>query len=35
VIDAWASAALNRSGTDTEAPRLVRDAVDALLGVQL
>ena len=34
-VDAWASEALNRSGTDTEAPALVRDAVDALLGIEL
>jgi L-cysteine:1D-myo-inositol 2-amino-2-deoxy-alpha-D-glucopyranoside ligase len=31
VIDEWAQA----GGTDTSAPSLVRDAVDALLGVQL
>jgi L-cysteine:1D-myo-inositol 2-amino-2-deoxy-alpha-D-glucopyranoside ligase len=34
-VDAWASEALNRSGTDAEAPALLRDAVDALLGIEL
>jgi L-cysteine:1D-myo-inositol 2-amino-2-deoxy-alpha-D-glucopyranoside ligase len=34
-VDAWAAAALERRGTDTTAPALARDAVDALLGVQL
>ena len=34
-IDGWAEQALERRGTDTAAPRLVRDAVDALLGVLL
>ena len=34
-VDAWADAALERRGTDTAAPALVRDAVDALLGVRL
>jgi len=34
-VDAWARAALERRGTDPEAPGLVRAAVDALLGVSL
>lgn len=34
-IDRWADEVLVRGGADTEAPGLVRDAVDALLGVQL
>ncbi|GHF51553.1 L-cysteine:1D-myo-inositol 2-amino-2-deoxy-alpha-D-glucopyranoside ligase [Amycolatopsis bartoniae] len=34
-IDAWATEALRRNGSDAEAPGLVRTAVDALLGVRL
>jgi L-cysteine:1D-myo-inositol 2-amino-2-deoxy-alpha-D-glucopyranoside ligase len=34
-VDAWAEDALTRRGTDPDSPRLVRDAVDALLGVAL
>ena len=34
-VDAWAAEALHRRGTDATAPGLVRDAVDALLGVAL
>jgi L-cysteine:1D-myo-inositol 2-amino-2-deoxy-alpha-D-glucopyranoside ligase len=34
-VDAWAGEALDRRGADAAAPRLVRDAVDALLGVEL
>jgi L-cysteine:1D-myo-inositol 2-amino-2-deoxy-alpha-D-glucopyranoside ligase len=34
-VDAWAAEALNRSGTDAGAAGLVRDAVDALLGIEL
>jgi L-cysteine:1D-myo-inositol 2-amino-2-deoxy-alpha-D-glucopyranoside ligase len=34
-IDAWASEALRRDGTDPAAPALIRDAVDALLGITL
>jgi L-cysteine:1D-myo-inositol 2-amino-2-deoxy-alpha-D-glucopyranoside ligase len=34
-VDRWASEALTRGGTDEGAPALVRDAVDALLGVRL
>jgi L-cysteine:1D-myo-inositol 2-amino-2-deoxy-alpha-D-glucopyranoside ligase len=34
-VDAWVSEALNRTGRDTAAPALARDAVDALLGVVL
>jgi L-cysteine:1D-myo-inositol 2-amino-2-deoxy-alpha-D-glucopyranoside ligase len=34
-VDAWADEALGRGGDDPDAPRLVRDAVDALLGVAL
>jgi L-cysteine:1D-myo-inositol 2-amino-2-deoxy-alpha-D-glucopyranoside ligase len=33
--DAWTREALERRGTDTAAPALVRSAVDALLGVDL
>ncbi len=32
-VDGWADRALERRGTDRDAPGLVRDAVDALLGV--
>jgi L-cysteine:1D-myo-inositol 2-amino-2-deoxy-alpha-D-glucopyranoside ligase len=34
-VDAWADEALKRQGTDSAAPGLFRDAVDALLGVLL
>jgi L-cysteine:1D-myo-inositol 2-amino-2-deoxy-alpha-D-glucopyranoside ligase len=34
-VDAWAREALERRGSDTAAPALVRSAVDALLGVAL
>ncbi|MFD1930486.1 cysteine--1-D-myo-inosityl 2-amino-2-deoxy-alpha-D-glucopyranoside ligase [Nonomuraea mangrovi] len=34
-LDAWAATALAEGGTDTAAPRLVRDLADALLGVEL
>jgi L-cysteine:1D-myo-inositol 2-amino-2-deoxy-alpha-D-glucopyranoside ligase len=34
-VDAWAAEALERRGGDPNAPALVRDAVDALLGVVL
>jgi len=34
-VDAWAAEALDRRGGDANAPALVRDAVDALLGVAL
>ncbi|MBO0873099.1 MAG: cysteine--1-D-myo-inosityl 2-amino-2-deoxy-alpha-D-glucopyranoside ligase [Pseudonocardia sp.] len=34
-VDAWAREATTRRGADPDAPRLVRDAVDALLGVAL
>jgi L-cysteine:1D-myo-inositol 2-amino-2-deoxy-alpha-D-glucopyranoside ligase len=34
-VDAWAAEALDRRGGDAAAPRLVREAVDALLGVDL
>ena len=34
-VDAWAARALERRGTDGDAPALVRDALDALLGVRL
>jgi L-cysteine:1D-myo-inositol 2-amino-2-deoxy-alpha-D-glucopyranoside ligase len=34
-VDAWAAEALERRGTDPGAPQLVRDALDALLGVAL
>jgi L-cysteine:1D-myo-inositol 2-amino-2-deoxy-alpha-D-glucopyranoside ligase len=34
-VDAWAQEARTRPGDDAAAPRLVRDAVDALLGVAL
>ncbi|MGH3469126.1 MAG: cysteine--1-D-myo-inosityl 2-amino-2-deoxy-alpha-D-glucopyranoside ligase, partial [Thermocrispum sp.] len=33
VVDAWANAALTRTGSDPDAPQAVRDAVDALLGI--
>ncbi|GAA3113405.1 cysteine--1-D-myo-inosityl 2-amino-2-deoxy-alpha-D-glucopyranoside ligase [Planomonospora alba] len=35
VIDAWAEQALSEGGTDPQAPALVRDVADALLGVTL
>jgi len=35
VVDAWAEAALAGEGNDPAAPALVRDSVDALLGVRL
>ena len=34
-VEAWATAALRRDGTDAEAPGLIRRAVDALLGIAL
>ncbi|GAA1831885.1 cysteine--1-D-myo-inosityl 2-amino-2-deoxy-alpha-D-glucopyranoside ligase [Pseudonocardia ailaonensis] len=34
-MDAWAASALERRGTDPEAPRTARAAVDALLGIAL
>jgi L-cysteine:1D-myo-inositol 2-amino-2-deoxy-alpha-D-glucopyranoside ligase len=34
-VDAWAREARDRRGRDTEAPGLIRNAVDALLGVAL
>jgi L-cysteine:1D-myo-inositol 2-amino-2-deoxy-alpha-D-glucopyranoside ligase len=34
-VDAWAAEALERRGTDPDAPALVRAALDALLGVAL
>jgi L-cysteine:1D-myo-inositol 2-amino-2-deoxy-alpha-D-glucopyranoside ligase len=34
-VDAWAAEAVHRRGRDRQAPGLVRDAVDALLGVAL
>ncbi len=34
-VDAWATAALRRDGTDSEAPGQIRAAVDALLGIEL
>jgi L-cysteine:1D-myo-inositol 2-amino-2-deoxy-alpha-D-glucopyranoside ligase len=34
-VDAWAEQALTHGGTDTEAPALIRTAVDALLGIEL
>jgi L-cysteine:1D-myo-inositol 2-amino-2-deoxy-alpha-D-glucopyranoside ligase len=34
-VDAWANEALTGRGRDTAAPPLIRDAVDALLGVTL
>ncbi|MEJ2854336.1 MULTISPECIES: cysteine--1-D-myo-inosityl 2-amino-2-deoxy-alpha-D-glucopyranoside ligase [unclassified Saccharothrix] len=34
-LDAWADAALSSGGSDESAPGLFRDAVDALLGVEL
>ncbi|HWB37155.1 MAG TPA: cysteine--1-D-myo-inosityl 2-amino-2-deoxy-alpha-D-glucopyranoside ligase [Rugosimonospora sp.] len=35
LVDAWADAALAGEGADPDAPALIRDAVDALLGVRL
>jgi L-cysteine:1D-myo-inositol 2-amino-2-deoxy-alpha-D-glucopyranoside ligase len=35
VVDTWAAEVRDRGGDDTTAPRRVRDAVDALLGVEL
>ncbi len=35
LVDSWAEAALAGEGDDPQAPALVRDAVDALLGVRL
>ncbi|MEU5847047.1 cysteine--1-D-myo-inosityl 2-amino-2-deoxy-alpha-D-glucopyranoside ligase [Saccharopolyspora shandongensis] len=35
VIDAWVDEALSVGGSDSGAPRLIRTAVDALLGVEL
>ncbi|GAA3234078.1 cysteine--1-D-myo-inosityl 2-amino-2-deoxy-alpha-D-glucopyranoside ligase [Pseudonocardia petroleophila] len=34
-VDAWAAQALERRGSDETAPALVRDALDALLGIRL
>ncbi|EWM17783.1 cysteine--1-D-myo-inosityl 2-amino-2-deoxy-alpha-D-glucopyranoside ligase [Kutzneria sp. 744] len=34
-VDAWVAQALTHGGSDTEAPGLIRTAVDALLGIQL
>lgn len=34
-VDAWVEEALTRGGTERDAPSAVRDAVDALLGVEL
>jgi L-cysteine:1D-myo-inositol 2-amino-2-deoxy-alpha-D-glucopyranoside ligase len=34
-VDAWASQARERRGRDTQAPGLIKLAVDALLGVEL
>ncbi|MEV0677578.1 cysteine--1-D-myo-inosityl 2-amino-2-deoxy-alpha-D-glucopyranoside ligase [Actinosynnema sp. NPDC050436] len=34
-LDAWAAEALSTGGRDATAPKLFRDAVDALLGVEL
>jgi len=34
-VDRWAADARSQRGTEPSSPRLVRDAVDALLGVQL
>jgi L-cysteine:1D-myo-inositol 2-amino-2-deoxy-alpha-D-glucopyranoside ligase len=34
-VDAWAVESLHRHGRDTSAPALLRDAVDALLGIAL
>ncbi|CCH30446.1 cysteine--1-D-myo-inosityl 2-amino-2-deoxy-alpha-D-glucopyranoside ligase [Actinosynnema sp. NPDC047251] len=34
-LDAWAAEALSTGGNDETAPKLFRDAVDALLGVEL
>jgi L-cysteine:1D-myo-inositol 2-amino-2-deoxy-alpha-D-glucopyranoside ligase len=35
VVDEWVAAALAQPGDDAEAPALVRDLVDALLGIRL
>ena len=35
LVDAWAEAALAGAGTDTDAPRLMSQTVNALLGVRL
>jgi L-cysteine:1D-myo-inositol 2-amino-2-deoxy-alpha-D-glucopyranoside ligase len=35
IVDDWAAATLATEGTDAAAPQLVRDLVDALLGVVL
>lgn len=34
-VDAWAGVALRRTGSDPDAPDLLRDTVDALLGIAL
>jgi L-cysteine:1D-myo-inositol 2-amino-2-deoxy-alpha-D-glucopyranoside ligase len=34
-VDRWADETLTRGGTDTGAPALIRDTVDALLGIKL
>jgi L-cysteine:1D-myo-inositol 2-amino-2-deoxy-alpha-D-glucopyranoside ligase len=34
-VDRWADEALTRGGADTSAPTLVRDTLDALLGIRL
>jgi L-cysteine:1D-myo-inositol 2-amino-2-deoxy-alpha-D-glucopyranoside ligase len=34
-VDRWADEALTRGGGDSSGPARMRDAVDALLGVQL
>ncbi|MEJ3657304.1 cysteine--1-D-myo-inosityl 2-amino-2-deoxy-alpha-D-glucopyranoside ligase [Actinomycetes bacterium KLBMP 9759] len=34
-VDGWVAQALERRGTDTAAPALARDAIDALLGIAL
>jgi L-cysteine:1D-myo-inositol 2-amino-2-deoxy-alpha-D-glucopyranoside ligase len=34
-VDTWAEAAISGQGTDTAAPTLVADTVDALLGIRL
>ncbi|MER6878310.1 hypothetical protein ABT279_50030, partial [Amycolatopsis sp. NPDC000673] len=34
-IDAWVTSALRRDGTDQAAPGLIKEAVDALLGIVL
>jgi len=34
-VDRWATEALHRGGRDADAPRLVQDIVDALLGISL